>query len=314
MNQPTALGGSRTLLKLTLLIPFFLASALHLSTLFRVFAALPLVYAHLRFGRLLGMLCSLTNLGIVWAISGRTDAAWFFVIAIVLSTTFAECIKLKLKLEWIVLYSISTMLFVSSLLLVSFAHKVQNHPLQILRTYISGQVDEFTKNAEKYKATATVSSQDLEKVLVDPEVTKQNLFEALPSVVAIVLFFIVITNLLVLLRLNFQGSQETLGLKTDFFKHWKSPDHMVWLTLVVGFCLVVEIPTISMIALNLFRILMAVYVLHGIAILNYFLDIWKIKGFIRPLGYLLAVTFLLPFIASLGFFDLWFKFREKIKI
>jgi hypothetical protein len=58
---------------------------------------------------------------------------------------------------------------------------------------------------------------------------------------------------------------------------------------------------------------MAIYALQGLAIVNYLFDVWGLKGFFRPLGYVLTVALLLPLVISLGFFDLWFGFREKFK-
>jgi uncharacterized protein YybS (DUF2232 family) len=105
-----------------------------------------------------------------------------------------------------------------------------------------------------------------------------------------------------------------LGLDADFFKRWKAPDHMVWPTLAAGFCLVIEIPVLSDVALNIFKILMAIYAFQGLSVTNYLFDVWGVKGFLRPLGYVLAVALLLPLVISLGFFDLWFDFREKFKV
>ena len=57
VNDPT-IGGGRALFRLAVAVPFFLGAALYLSVIFAAFAALPLVYAHLRFGRFAGILCS----------------------------------------------------------------------------------------------------------------------------------------------------------------------------------------------------------------------------------------------------------------
>jgi hypothetical protein len=288
-----------------------LGAALHLSAVFKIFTALPLIYSYLKYGRLAGVLCSITNLAIVALVLGRGDAAWFFVLGVVMAASVSESIKLKLKPEINILLTIGMMLIASVVLLMSYAHKVHQGPVQIIQSYVGSEVDEFVKNAEKYKATETVSSQDLDKVLIDPEVTKRNLLDALPSIAVISLLLIVGANFLLMLRMNLRGVRERLALKPDFFKLWKTPDHLVWPMLVAGFCLVIEFPVVSDIALNVFRILLAVYAIQGLAIINFLFDAWGLKGFIRPLGYILAVTFLLPLVISLGFFDLWFCFREK---
>ncbi|MBI3543418.1 MAG: DUF2232 domain-containing protein [Deltaproteobacteria bacterium] len=313
MNDP-AIGSGRALFRLAVAVPFFLGAALYLSVIFAAFAALPLVYAHLRFGRVAGILCSLTNMALVFAVSGRMNAAVFFVLAVVLGASIAECAKLKLKVEWNVVFSVGVMLIVSSLLLLSYSHRFNINPVQKLDAFVGTMVEQVANNVEKYKASTTLSSQDLDKFVVDPEMTKRNILFELPSAITITLLIVAVGNLLLLLRLNLQGVRDAQRLESDFFKNWKAPEHMVWPTLVAGFCLVVEIPVLSDVALNIFKVLMAIYAFQGLAIANYLFDVWGVKGFLRPLGYVLAVALLLPLVISLGFFDLWFDFREKFKI
>ncbi len=314
MNEPTTVSTGRALFRLAVAVPFFLGAALYLSVIFAAFSALPLVYSHLRFGRVVGILCSLTNMALVFAVSGRMNAAVFFVLAVVLAASIAECVKLKLRLEWNVLFSVGVMLVVSLLLLLSYSHRFHINPLQKLDAEVGAIVDQVANNVEKYKASATISSQDLDKFLVDPEMTKRNILYELPSAITISLLMIAVGNLLLMLRLNIQGVRDSQRLESDFFKNWKAPDHMVWPTLIAGFCLVVELPVLSDVALNVFKVLLAIYALQGLAITNYLFDVWGVKGFLRPLGYVLAVALLLPLVISLGFFDLWFDFREKFKI
>lgn len=301
---------------LALVIPFFLGAALHLSAVFKIFSVLPLIFVFLRFGRAVGILASISNLAIVWLLLGRTEAAWFFVLGMVFAITVSECVRLKLRPEWVVLSATGMLLLAAVMLLMSYSHRSHKGPIELVVSYVSSEVDEFIRGAERYRESTVVtsrfSSQDLEKMLADPEMTKRNILEAAPSVILISLLYTVVANLLLLLRLNVQNIRDALGLDAEFFKRWKAPDHMVWPTLAAGFCLVIEIPAVSAVALNLFRVLMAVYLLQGLAIMAALFESWKIKGAFRPLGYALAVTFLLPLVVSLGFFDLWFSFRERI--
>ncbi|MGE4232226.1 MAG: DUF2232 domain-containing protein [Bacteriovoracia bacterium] len=307
-------GSGKTLFKLAVAVPFFLGSALYLSIIFAILSAMPMIYAHLRFGRLYGVLCSVTNIAIVWALSGRENAAIFFVLGVVPAATIAESFRLKLKLEWNVVATIGMMLLVSTTLLLSYSHKFKINPIEKLDSFVGDVVAQVAENIEKYKASSAISSQELEKFLVDPEMTKKNILYELPSAVTIFLLIVVASNLLLSLRFNLNNVRTYLGLEEDFFKKWKAPDHLVWPTLAVGFCVVVEIPGVSEIALNLFKVFMAIYAIQGLAITHYVFDLWGVKGFLRPIGYAVAVAVLLPLVISLGFFDLWFNFREKLKV
>lgn len=312
LQQP-ALSNGRALFRLAVAVPFFLAAALYLSVIFAVFSALPLIYAHLRFGRFAGILCSVTNMVLVFAASGRANAAVFFVLAVVLGAAMAEFVKHKIKLEWSAIFSIVIMSVTSLLLILSYSHKFNINPIEKLDSFVGSMVDQVAGNVEKYKASSSVSNQDLEKFLIDPEMTKKNILYELPSAATIILLIVVVSNMLLMLRLNLMNVRENYGLSSDFFKSWKSPEHLVWPTLVAGFCLVLEFPGISEVALNVFKVLMAIYAIHGLAITNHLFDIWGVKGFLRPIGYVMAVAILLPLVISMGFFDLWFNFREKFK-
>jgi len=317
MNQiaqpQTFIGQRKPIFRLAAFVPFFLGAALYLSLIFAIFAALPLIYSHLRLGRVGGMLCSITNTAIIWALSGRENAAVYFVLAVVPAIAISECLKLKLRIEWNVVYTVVTTVLVSALLLVSYSHKYKINPLQKLDSFVEDVVHQVGANVEKYKATSSISSQDLEKFLVDPEMTKRNILYELPCAITITLLVLAVSNLLLVLRLNFNGVRSALGLQPGYFKTWRAPEHMVWPTLIAGFCIIVEIPVLSDIGLNVFKIFMAIYALQGLAITQYIFDLWGIKGFLRPLCYVLAVAILLPLVISIGFFDLWFNFREKFK-
>lgn len=306
---------SKYFLKFALLVPFFLSAALHITAVFKLFAALPMYYAFIRHGRFWGIVSAVTNISIVWILLGRVEAAWFFVFSITIALTFSECVKLKLKVEWITLITMAMMLFTSSMLLISYSRKIHRSPIETVRMYLNGQVDEFLKNAEKYKDSANLSAQDIDKMLVDPEVTKKNILQSLPSVGLIFLLIVVAANLLIALRLNIQNTQKLLGLNKDFFKNWKSPPHMVWPTLVCGFLIILEVPGgVAETSQGLFRMFMVIYGIHGLAIMSAFFDSWKVKSAFRPLAYVLAITFLLPLVISMGFFDLWFSFRERFHL
>jgi hypothetical protein len=249
----------------------------------------------------------------VYLLAGRINAFVFFIVGITLSIALSECIRRKTRLEKTVLISMAAMLTVSVMLVLSYAYKYNVNPLSKLESFVGTVVDHISQNAAKYKATSTFTSQDLDKILVDPELTKKNILAELPSAATIGLLVLVVGNLLLLLRLNLCGSGHKLGVKPDFFKFWKAPDHLVWPTLVAGFLLVIEVPVLTDVGLNVFKVLMAIYAIQGLAIIGFLFDIWSVKGFLRPLGYILSVAILLPLVISLGFFDLWFDFRQKFK-
>ena len=71
--------------------------------------------------------------------------------------------------------------------------------------------------------------------------------------------------------------------------------------------------SVSDVAVNLFRFLMAIYAIQGLSILSFFFDVWNVRGVFRGLAFLAGVLLMMPLLLSLGFFDLWFDFRSKFR-
>lgn len=134
-----------------------------------------------------------------------------------------------------------------------------------------------------------------------------------PSFVIIMFGVIAGLNLLMLKRVA--GS---LGMNVSFenFSQYRNPDSLVWLLIVAGFSLLIEIPVITSIALNILLVVYFLYTVQGLAIYSW---VSKRKNFPRVLQIffyvLLAVQPLLTVIlAVFGLSDLWACFRsQKIK-
>jgi hypothetical protein len=147
----------------------------------------------------------------------------------------------------------------------------------------------------------------------DLEEWKQGVIVEFPSAIAVFSLFLVWANLVTLLRVNPNGVREKLGLDAGYLRRWKAPEWLVWPTILTGAFLLFDAGRISDVSLNVFRFLMAVYALQGLSILSFFFDAWNVRGIFRTAGYLAAVFLMMPLLLSLGFFDLWFDFRSKVR-
>lgn len=298
---------------LVFLLPFVLSAALYLSVVFSVISALPIAYVYLRNGRPVGLLASITNIALVWLLMGQFNAMVFFLIAIVLGASLSEAVRLRFSPENAVAWTLGFVLLGMVTFLAAYSLRYQVNPFVKIEALISQVVDKVVLDIESYKATNQPTSKELEQILLDPQMTKKNIFRELFSTVSISLLLLVVANLLLFYRLNLSGVRARLGLRKDFFKRWKAPYQLVWPTLFAGFCLVVEVPFLSAVAINFFKFFMAIYALQGMAIISAIFDSWRMSNTLRPLGYVLAIALLLPLVISLGFFDLWFDFRNKFK-
>ena len=120
-------------------------------------------------------------------------------------------------------------------------------------------------------------------------------------------------NLVMAVRLNPGGFRDRAGIPLARLKEWKAPEFLVWPAIAAGGILILGKGWPADVALNAFKFLMAIYAIQGLSILSFFFDVWKVRGFLRSGAYVLVVLLMMPLLLGLGFFDLWFDFRSKVR-
>lgn len=141
------------------------------------------------------------------------------------------------------------------------------------------------------------------------ETLQAQLIHEFPSLVAVFYLVMAWVNLLLVLRFH----RGPWGSDLGFLKHWKAPEWLIWPTIVAGGLLLLDLGAATWVGLNFFRFFMVVYAVQGLSVLAYLFDHWKIFGFLRSLGYILAIWPMMPLLLAIGFFDLWFDFRAKFR-
>jgi uncharacterized protein YybS (DUF2232 family) len=93
---------------------------------------------------------------------------------------------------------------------------------------------------------------------------------------------------------------------------WRSPELMVWGVIAAGFSLFLPFPRIRLLATNALIVMMAVYVFHGLSILVFYLNKYRVPPWIR-FGVYFLIVFQQIFVIGLalaGLFDQWIDFRR----
>lgn len=287
-----------------IIAPFFLSALFFLSRFFAIFAPLPLLLFFMQKGRKSAWIATLSNLLVVGVLGGVKSLLFYSVFVAALSLTFPEMLLRKKS----ILKSAAVTLAVMgvSALLVGFAYSRIHHMhlWDEVTQAISHWVDYFTKSLGSN--TTWLDPTELEDV-------KHSLVVEFPSAVATFGLILVWTNFVLLVKANPNSMREKLGIELASLKKWKTPDWFIWPTIASGFCLLGTFGLATDVALNVFKFLMAVYVIQGLSILSYFYDLWGVRGFFRVAGLLLPLILSAPLIAGLGFFDLWFDFRLKFR-
>ena len=92
---------------------------------------------------------------------------------------------------------------------------------------------------------------------------------------------------------------------------WRAPEPLVWGLIVAGFVKVLSISALDFAATNALIIISVIYAFHGLSIVLFFFNKYKVPALIRFIVYLIIVLQQLPvFLAVLGLFDQWIDFRK----
>jgi hypothetical protein len=288
------------------LAPLFLSALLFLSAFFSPLAPLPLVYANLRFGRRWAWAAALTNSAIVARASGVPGAGVYIVAIATVGLALPEMMRRKATLQRAWIWTLGA---VSLAALVALAIVARLHSVSVgveLQTQLTRVVEVLIR---ELPPGATTGGE-----VVDPETLKTDLREEIPSVIAVFGLLLVWANIALAARFRSAPREEDpIGISIPSIRAWKAPDWLVWPTIASGFLLIFDGGQASIVALNLFKFLMALYAIQGLCVMAFFMEAWNIRAGLRTGINVAVVLLMLPLVLSLGFFDLWFDFRSKFR-
>ena len=93
---------------------------------------------------------------------------------------------------------------------------------------------------------------------------------------------------------------------------WQAPEVMIWGVIVSGFALFLLPGVIQSLAANVLLVLMVIYLFHGLSIILFFLNKYRLPSWVRIGVYFLIVVqqLFLLLLAIAGLFDQWVDFRK----
>jgi hypothetical protein len=289
-------------------LPFFVSAVLFLSAFFFVFSPIPIAALFFRSGRKTAWLAVLTNSILVFVAAGALSLGIYLIAVASLALLISELFLRKKSIEKTAAYSLAMIAILGTVLVAGYSRFHHVNPAAELKQQVSTLVDSLGQQMSQVDSNSANAPQ-----AADLDEWKQSVMTQFPSVIAIFALVLVWVNIVVLLRANPAEVRTKLGLAPDFLKRWKAPEHLIWPTIASGVFLLFDMGRVSVVAVNIFRFLMAIYAIQGISILGFFFEVWGIRGIFRWLGYLIALFLMMPLLLSLGFFDLWFDFRSKFR-
>ena len=297
------------------LLVFLSSAVLFLSAFFAVAAPIPLILLNLVRGRKWALLAATTNAVIVFLLAGPVSLGLYLTFTVSVGFVLPELLRRGTRIEWTVLASMGSIIATGALMLGALAliqARGMSHPILELKNEVASVVDQLGQavSSQLAKQSGLVSKDEVQEAV---DAWKKSLVEDFPSSLGIFSLVLVWLNLSVTLRANPARVREKLKLAPGGLRAWKSPEWLVWPTIAVGAISMFAPAPWTLVGSNLLKFFLAVYALQGVAILASVMDRVGIRGLLRPIIFCGMLFFALPLLLGVGFFDLWFDFRAKLR-
>lgn len=304
------------------IFPFILSAVLFVSRIFTLFSLLPLLFLQTQKSKKTVFIAFIVNFLVVGIISGVMQcqiecstpalinavvsnlAAFFLLIGIPLYFLPKYYFEKNQSIEKSILFSVLWVLGLTLLLFFGVSILSGQSPLEYLNQEIGllvNQVMEIAKSQEQ--ALTQLSEAEI----------RSRILNEVPSYVVIFLSISMWANLMFLMRITPLYFVQRKGESLLFVKNWKAPEWLVWPTILAGATMLYDFGWPSSVASNFFRVFMMIYGFQGLSVLSCVMDRMKLKGILRTLFVILMVWPFLPLLLAVGFFDLWFDFRAKLR-
>lgn len=294
---------------LFLLAPFFFV-----SKVFAILTPLPLFYLHQgsperRRSRILAFAAVPVGAILASLVLGPVAGAAFIILGAIPALVVAEMLDRQWSLETAILTAAFLVLFSLSCGLAIIWQWQDGALWRQLETVTLESVRAITQDvlSREKGSISDEARKSVEAIAESPALLWR---EAVGILVAAVIVLCALPAV-ALLRWNPKGFATRVGIRREYLRRWASPEWLVWPSLFTIAFLIFSWEPASIIATNLSKPLILIYFFQGLSILSFYFDLFRMRGPIRVILYSLGILFLAPMIASFGFFDLWFRFRDR---
>lgn len=285
--------------------PFFLSAVLFLSVFFTIVSPMPLMVSSLREKFWKSLLALATNAAIVAWLQPGWSSVYFYVCTVgAVGLLFpALALSKRFLLSYAALFTIVG-LVIAGLGLGAGIAAIRGEawgtlPWDWIRSEI-GQSVELAKTMLQFKDG---QEEDL----------PQRVLGQLPQSMVLFGALLLWANVSILIRHNVLRFRDRVGLPADSLSRYAVPESWVWPTLTVTAGAFFLTGTWAAVCQIPMLVAAAFYSAQGLSILLYFMERFKMGPMLRWLAFALVVMFAFPALPALGFFDLWFDFRTKLR-
>jgi len=290
---------------------------------FTLFSPVPITIAFLLFGRWLTWLFVAISAGILWYVSFKylkvppEYLTSTYVVVSIVAALISEVISFNISPSKGLVIAGAGLALLLSLAVVGS----KGFDLKATRAEIHATVDKFIEEQKEKKsnkeliASGTEEGRMFEKLITKKGEIAEMIFDYLPSIVVVISFFSVWTNLFTVLGISkiWRYKKHYEFTRRDLVA-FKTPDFFVYplilaLILVIGEGQFVG-KTGVLFGGNFLYSLGVFFLFQGFGVYYDFLTFARIGGFFKSILILITIISAYQFLALIGMFDMWINFRK----
>ncbi len=276
---------------------------------FGLLAPLPFLYYTSKLGRyegvkLVGM--TLLLVGVISYLTGASQLVFFCLEFSLLGFFISEVYRRGFTFGFTILWGTGAMLLAGAVLLLLIGLSRDMGPMELIHHHLEENLRETIQAYEELG----LDQKRITQVEEWAKAAVEMIMRIYPALLVIGTGFMVWANVVISRPLFRIGNLKY----PDFgpMDRWQAPDHMVWVLIAAGFALFLSGSGIKWLATNTLLVLVVIYFFHGLSILLFFLNKYRIALWMR-IGIYVLVVFQWVFMVILGLaglFDQWIDFRR----
>lgn len=311
MQEPSQLKNIYLPVVFLLIFAFVVVLFPAARAIFGIVAPVPIIFLSLQWGRGVGMILVAMILGTLFSIMGPGSAMTFLVEYAVLALIMAESIRMRLDFDKCIFFSAVTSGVLTTLLL--FVLMGDNE--KSLTEYFHQQVMEQFKIALEAAEANGENPAELQTVQEFAESASRMIASSYPAFILVGTFIAAILNyvLVRMLWIRLYGKEIFSDKK---FYEWVIPDPPIWLLISSSLALVLAEGVLEAVALNVFVVMVFLYLLQGLAVTVYYLKTRNVAVVFWVILFivLLIQPIFMGLVAGIGVFDMWVDFRKLRRV
>ncbi len=245
--------------------------------------------------------------GLIAAVTRQSQLIFLCLEFSVLGLILSEILRRKLPIGNSVLLGTCFLLLLGLVALAIAGTRKNLSPLDVVYAYVMENLEQAARIYGQVGGVDPEKAGEFQEYL---KALKQGISLVYPSLMVVGSAFVVWLNVILSRPLFRKRNLEV----PDFgaLDRWQSPELMVWGLIAAGFSLFLSFSPLRLIAVNALVIMLAIYFFHGLSIVLFYLNKYRVPPWMRLGVYALIVLqqVLAIGVTMAGLFDQWLDLRR----